>query len=353
MSSVAPLATGAQRVLIVCPSWIGDTIMATPVYRAFRERLSGAHLTALVRPGLEEILEGTSWFDDVIVARSGGVRGPLAMARAIRRARADAALLMPNSFGSALGVWLARVPRRIGYARDGRSVLLTERIAVEKSRTPQCMVPYYAKLACAALGTAAIDERVELRCSEAQHEAAERALPRSEIKSKLIILNPGANREDKRWPAVRFAQVGDALADSKDATVAVTGSPAEREVVLAVCSASKTKGGFVNLIERGIRLGSLKAIIERADMLITNDTGPRHIALAFGTPVVCMFGPTDHRWTQIADAPGEERRLLAEPFLPEEFIADAHTKACAIDRIPAGDVIWAATQLLHRERPRP
>ena len=85
-------------------------------------------------------------------------------------------------------------------------------------------------------------------------------------------------------------------------------------------------------------------VIRRAALLITNAPGPRHIAAALGTPVVSLFGPTDHRWTTI-NCP-HERMVLADPFLPEALIADQHPKRCAIDRIAVADVLAAARQLL-------
>ena len=157
-----------------------------------------------------------------------------------------------------------------------------------------------------------------------------------------VLLNPGASKKEKRWPVERFAAVADALANSRSLAIVASGAPSEKGLIRALVAAAKTR--IVNLADRGITLGSLKAIIQRASLLITNDTGPRHIAAALGTPAVCLFGPTDHRWTTLPEA--RERILLAEPFLPEELIADRMPKICSIDRIRVGDVISAAESLL-------
>ena len=101
---------------------------------------------------------------------------------------------------------------------------------------------------------------------------------------------------------------------------------------------------MTNLVHRGLTLGGLKAVIADASVVITNDTGPRHIAAALGTPVVTLFGPTDPRWTLIDFA--HEKRLVADPFLPEELIADRQTRRCAITRITVADVLAATGQLL-------
>ncbi|MFO0875558.1 MAG: glycosyltransferase family 9 protein [Phycisphaerales bacterium] len=104
----------------------------------------------------------------------------------------------------------------------------------------------------------------------------------------------------------------------------------------------------VDLAARGVTLGALVGVLADAALLVTNDTGPRHIAIGVATPVVALFGPTDHRFTAIPGA--RERRLLAEPFLPEEAVADRRPEACRIDRIEVGDVVHASHVLLDRGR---
>jgi heptosyltransferase-2 len=235
---------------------------------------------------------------------------------------------------------MSRTPIRIGYDRDGRGSLLTHKIAPEGSESPVALLDYYARLARFALGIDHIDSRLELVPTSEQEAGADALL--EGVRSPFVVINPGANRADKRWPAERFAQVGDRLAQSHGVSIVVSGSPAEADVLETVTRTMKHPA--TNLAMRGVRLGSLKAVIRRAALLITNDTGPRHIAAALNTPVVTLFGPTDHRWTTL-NYPCE-RILLAEPFLPEELVADRHARACAIEKIAVGDVVAAANSLL-------
>jgi ADP-heptose:LPS heptosyltransferase len=186
----------------------------------------------------------------------------------------------------------------------------------------------------------AVDRTMELGVSPEQQAEADRVL--HGVVAPFVLLNPGAVRANKRWPAERFAAVADALAESHGLSAAVTGSPNEREVLEAVMRCAKAP--IVSLAERGITLGSLKGVIKRAALMISNDTGPRHMAIALGTPVVSLFGPTDVRHTMIAGA--NERVLSAEPFLPEELVADDYAKACRIERISVGDVRAACAALL-------
>jgi heptosyltransferase-2 len=187
---------------------------------------------------------------------------------------------------------------------------------------------------------------MELAVTDGQRDEARRLL--QDVSRPFALLCPGANKTAKRWPAERFAAAAEKLATRHGLSIVATGAPSESSIVAAVSAASGTP--VVDLAARGVTLGGLKGVIAETRIMITNDTGPRHIAAALGVPVVTLFGPTDHRWTTI-DFP-DERILVAEPFLPQELTADDHQAACAIERITVGDVLSAAERLLadHRDR---
>jgi heptosyltransferase II len=324
---------------------VGDTVMSTPVLRALRRNLPAARITAICRPALDDLLRGLPFIDATIVCEMKGVFGPQRLAKAIRQTDAQAVLLLPNSFRAAIGARIAGVPIRVGYDRDGRGALLTHSIPPGKADRPASMIDYYARLASFALGVESIDLRVELATTPEEEVAADMLL--AGVNPRFIAVNPGANRPDKRWPAERFASTADELVAQTGASIVLSGAPSEAELLQVVEAAAKRP--LVNLCARGVTLGSLKAVLRRAALLITNDTGPRHIAAALNTPVVAIFGPTDHRWTTLHDA--RERMLLAEPFLPEELIADQHPKACAIDKIAVEDVVHATISFLQARMP--
>ncbi len=239
-------------------------------------------------------------------------------------------------------VALAGIPIRIGYARDRRRFLLSDALSAPRSTTPLSTVEDYLRLARWALGEPSPSPRLELVVTDEEAAEANRLL--GDCPRPFVLLNPGAVRSEKRWPTVRFAQVAVALAAERGLAIAVSGSPAERSVVADVVSRIGPRTPAVDLVARGLTLSSLKAVVARARLLITNDTGPRHIAAALGTPVVSLFGPTDWRWTVLPEA--RERIVLADPFLPEEQIADRCPRRCHIEKITAPDVLAAAAALL-------
>ncbi|MCG3123559.1 MAG: hypothetical protein GIKADHBN_01980 [Phycisphaerales bacterium] len=349
------------RLLIVCPSWVGDVAMASPTLALVRRSLPGCFIGGLVRPGLDELLEGSSYFDELHVARSSGVMGPKFVASRLRPRRYDTALLLTNSFSTALITRIAGIPRRIGYDRDARGLLLTDRLSAPQradgSYDAVPAVEYYLRAACdRLLGTPVPAWRdggypLELPVSDSQRAAADELLGRGGIDASapLAILNPGGNNAAKRWPADRYAAVAQHLAQAQALTVVVNGSPAEAALVEEIRSAlpPSVRERVASLPELGVTLGSLKGVIARSRIMVTNDTGPRHVAAASGVRLVTLFGPTDHRWTTIPTRPGSpEMILLADPELPENQLANDHPDRCRVDRIPTSDVIRAVDRQL-------
>lgn len=339
--------------------------MATPALRLLRDALKGSFIGALCRPGIDELLAGNSLVDELHIERGGGVFGPKLLAAKVRPRMYDTALLLTNSFSTALVARIAGIPRRTGYNRDGRGFLLTEKLVAprrgdgEFAIIPACRYywdaaesilhecqPRYNALSATPIPLAFPPGTfMELAVSPAQHAAANVVLSRAGINldAPYALLNPGGNNPAKRWPPERFAAIADLLATHHRMQVVVNGSPAESPVLDAVISHARIARP-ISLAACGITLGALKPIVAGASLVLTNDTGPRHIAAAMGTPLVSLFGPTDHRWTLIPTRPsGPEAIVVADPSLPESQSANDNAQRCAIDRITV-ERVWAAVE---------
>jgi len=358
-----------RRLLVVMPNWVGDAVMATPAARQLRELLPGAFIGGLVRPGIEEVLAGSALFDELHSLRSSGVMGPKRVASKLRPRRYDTALLLTNSFSTALLARIAGIPRRVGYDRDGRGFLLTDRLRplrrgevppFNRSATdPGAWAPvpaceYYGRLASHLLVRAGLRPGalgpLELSVTESQRLDAMDLLVRggvseSEMASRrLLLLNPGGNDPAKRWPAERFAALAEHLWSRYGLRPLVSGSPGEASLVTALCELIDRDAGPVNLPSLGVTLGALKGVVGTSCLMVTNDTGPRHIAAALGVPVVTLFGPTDRRWTTIPFE--DEEEIDADPTLPEEEVSNDHAERCRVDRIGVDRVAEACDRLL-------
>jgi len=341
-SPSARMPPSLERLLIVLPSWVGDVCMATPAIAQIASHHPRATLIALGRPNLRPLMEGLPF---VQVFEGGSLRVTDGELRArIRAHRPQAALLLPNSFRSALFASLCRVPWRVGFASDLRGLLLTDRV-LRDSRVMNT-ASMYGDLAAWWTGTKPVGCVPQLAVTSAESSEADRLVgaPHTPTQS-LVILNPGANRTDKRWPAERYVELALRLIRHPPTgtapLIAVNGSPAEADL----CALIAARTGGIDLVARGVTLGALKALLQRASLLVTNDTGPRHIAAAFGTPTLAFFGPTDCRWTP-TDYP-RERIMIADPFLEDGLIANDHPLRCAITRIPVADAWNAVVSLLH------
>lgn len=336
----APIPADIRTLLIEMPSWVGDTAMATPVLRLAREACPNARIVGLMRPGLDQLLAGLPWLDGIEAVNPRGIGGVLRTRRIYREIQPDASLLLPNSFRSALAAALGRVPIRVGYRRDGRGALLTHAFDPGSRPRPWSTIQHYLELASYAFGRTVSDPELHLCVTPEEAVAAERIL--KDVPTPFILLNPGGNRVDKRWPADRFSQLAESIIHELGHGVVLNGAPAESGLLEQI--ASQCSAPVIRLSERGLNLGSLKAVIAQATLVITNDTGPRHLAAALDRPLISLFGPTDHRWTILEGT--RERRLLAEPFLEASLVADDHPASCAIERIPLSDVMHAVRATL-------
>jgi heptosyltransferase-2 len=235
----------------------------------------------------------------------------LGFAAELRENRYHIAILFANSFRSALLARLAGIKRRVGYDRDGRGLLLTDKLLPEKANgkfVPVPMIRYYNAIA-RYLGSRECPELPELFTTPEDESAAEQVIAGAGFKpgQPIVVINPGASfGPAKCWMPERFAEVADRLAERRGAAVFISCGPRETEVARAV--AGRMRQRAIVLDRPVMPLGPSKALIRRANLLVTNDTGPRHFANAFGTPVVTIFGPTDPQWT--ATGAARERSIM-------------------------------------------
>ncbi len=278
-----------MRLLVKGTNWLGDAVMSLPTLRSLRQMHPGAHISILTRKTLADLYGGAPYVDEALP-----YDGALGAVKLARRARVDAALILPRSFSSALMLFSARVPRRIGYGGEGRSFMLTDALPRDRALLTTHRVHYYHHL-LTALGKPPAPKPPELRLPDDVKAWAREQMAGDD----WLGLNPGATYGlAKQWMPERFAAVARRL----DLRVAVVGGPAEAELGARVAADIR---GAVNLAGRTGIL-QLAAVIDRCRLFLTNDTGPMHVADAVGTPIVAIFGPTD--W--IATPPFGKRHTI-------------------------------------------
>ncbi|MEZ6194424.1 MAG: lipopolysaccharide heptosyltransferase II [Planctomycetota bacterium] len=346
--------TPLRRILVRCPNWVGDVVMATPAIRALRLAHPEARIDLAIKRYAAPVLAGWSRIDGIVELGpelGRGMRRVLRTARLYRAGDYDAILLLTNSLGTALEARLAGIPRRVGYAGEGRSPLLTERLPRGPKtrfgyREPEPMVDFYLR-AAERLGARADDLRYELEARPEDEAFARAWLERHDLGDRpLIGLNPGAKfGSSKLWSPERFAAAADALVHETGGVAVVLGGPGEEPLLADI--AGRMKERVVDSGRDLVPLGPLKALLPHLALLVTTDTGTRAMAQALGVPTVVVMGATHPGWT----ARNLERSRVLIHDVP---CGPCHLKTCpqpthrCMDLISVPEVIAAARGLLAR-----
>jgi len=344
-----PSLNDARRILVRAVNWVGDAVMTTPAIGAVRERFPQAEITLLANPLVSQLFSPHPWVDRLITFdRNGahrGFTGRFRLAAQLRKEAFDAAIILPNSFDSALIPWLAGIPVRLGKSSDGRGLLLTGCYRPDE-RTPICHeVEYYLGL----LGHFGITGQAAapfLSTTPAEDGEAAALLDRHGIRADdfLLGINPGAAfGSAKRWYPDRFADVARQLSRLKKARVVIFGGPGETDIAAEI---EQHLGGVCLNLAGTTTVRGLMALIRKCSLFITNDSGPMHVAAAFGVPLVAIFGSTDHATT----SPYTERAVVVRKDIE---CAPCKLRECPTDHrcmkaVTADDVVSAAEQLLEK-----
>jgi len=302
--------TTPGKILVWLPSPMGDAVLCTPALRAIRKHFKSCKISLLATGVVRGVLSPNSFNDKWLEQRD---ENPFAIAKKLKEHQFANAILFKNSFASALAVYLAGIPSRIGYARQGRGFLLTDKLYPPKlpprrfawpkrssggKFKPVSAIDSYFAIA-SWLGCETTDRDLELLIEAQDEQQLCGKLPRVlSPNSPLVVIVPGgAYGPSKCWGSVRFGQTADWLISNYNATVVISVGPEtlEKQIAEEICNSSKHK--LINLAEMSISLGELKALFSLAELVISNDTGPRHIAIALGRKVITLFGPNNPAWT--------------------------------------------------------
>jgi heptosyltransferase-2 len=279
---------------------VGDAIMALPALRVARGRFPEAKISIVARPYVADIYRGQQICDELIAydpkGAHAGLRGRERLAEELRAGKFDVALLLQNAFDAAWLAWRAGIPQRIGYARDGRSLLLTKRIPVPKrGEIPSHEQFYYLELLRRGGWIESLPSQsfVGLNVSAEDGERAEGTLRSEGVRPSVTRLAIGAGASygsAKCWLPERFAEFVNRFRLHTDADVILFGTTSERTVSDAITAG--IKGPSISLVGE-TKIADLPALLSRCQLFVGNDSGAMHVAAAVGLPVVAIFGPTD------------------------------------------------------------
>jgi heptosyltransferase-2 len=288
-----------ERVVVRGTNWVGDSVMTVPALRALRRVLPDAKITLVVRPSAEGLFRDADFLDELLVYDRRGVFSVWKQIGEWKQRSFELAISFQNAFEAAVIPFLAGVPVRFGYKTESRQALLTHPIDLPDWRSSKHEVFYYLYLITALeqslYGTSELCESepdASLSLSSARSLEAWKFLESLGITDTkmLVALCPGSiNSRAKRWPATSFAELADVLID-EGRQVIIIGSKGEEDVSSTVTRLMKRQA--IDLTAK-TSIDQLTAILTSVDLLVTNDTGPAHIAAALGRPTLVIFGPTN------------------------------------------------------------
>ena len=285
-----------KRILIVNVNWLGDTLFATPLIRAVREQYPESYIAILTHPRCYGILEGNPHINEIIIydekKEHKNLLRRFSIISYLRAKNFDAAFILKKSFSRTLLLLVSKIPQRIGYGSKRAGFMLTKRVS--SSRKPMHKVDYFLRLADAA-GISSKNSNYEIAISREDMDEAENILKDAGLEGrKFIALNAGGNWNPKRWPVSNFAELGEEIIDKLKISIVLTG--ADKDIALAEDIAGLMKHKPYILCGK-TDLKTLGAIFKKAACVVSNDSGPMHLAAAVKAPLVAIFGPTSPELT--------------------------------------------------------
>jgi heptosyltransferase-2 len=338
-----------MKIVVRGTNWIGDAMMTIPALRALRRSFPTDEIVLLTRSWADGVFHEAEFVDRLLSFDATGSRRRdlAAQRRLLMDEQFDLAVLFTNSFESALAVSLARIPGRIGYAKEGRGVFLTEAVPIPGWKNERHEIHYYLNLveqAAIRFGGKPLEktESGDLRVSDMRRANA-LGFWRTigfDVSRPIVAFGAGStNSNAKRWPTASYARLNDLLQTRLGAQVALFGTADEIGVAQKIAAEAEAKP----LILAGrSTLAETVALLSSVDLLISNDSGLAHVAPAVGTQTIVIFGPTDERTTRPI---GSE--IIRKPF----DCAPCMLRECPIDHrcmtsITPEDVFAKAAELI-------
>lgn len=341
-----------QRVLIRGVNWLGDAVMTTPALGRLREKFPGARITILTPDKMRELWPGHPAVNETIPFSPD--ENVFAVAKKLRDEKFDLAVVFPNSPRSALELWLAKIPGRVGYARPWRNFFLTRTVAPRDdsvkmrkksaaeikrliaNASPSAINPFhplshqihdYLHLV-AALGANPEPLAPQLFVARQEIEAVKKKFGIEQMTQPIFGLNPGAEYGPaKRWPAEKFIAAAREISKRTNCCWLIFGGQNDAVIAGEIARQLSVPNLRLHDLAGKTSLRELMALLAGCRLLLTNDTGPMHVAAALGTPVVVPFGSTSPALTG-PGLPGDTRHRLIKPTAP---CSPCFLRECPVD----------------------
>ncbi len=281
-----------KRILIINVNWLGDVLLSTASIRAIKKAYPESYLACMVPSRCVEVLKGNPYLDEVVVfdekATHRGLIAKINFIKELKKKKFDIVFLFHRSFTRALIAFLANIPERVGYYAKKRGMLLTKKIIPPEEEMHR--LAYYLNIV-ESYGVKSNGKYYEFFINDDDREYVDSQLKKLGVDRNdfVVVVNPGGNWQPKRWPKENFANLSDRLISELGAKIIISG--ADKDITLANDISNLMKSKPIILAGK-TNLKQLGALMEAADLVISADSGPMHIAAAMGTDLIALFGPT-------------------------------------------------------------
>jgi heptosyltransferase-2 len=334
-------ANKIQRIMIRSANWLGDAVMTVPAMMAVRETYPDAHIAVVANPLVAQLLENHPGCDEVIVynrrAEHAGVFGMLRFTADLRRRNFDCAILFQYAIEAGIMAFLAGIPRRLGFTTDGRRIFLTHPVPFGEAEKTVHQTDAFLRIVN-HYGIKAEEKRQPLALLASERFWVKEQLPDGPV----VTINPGAAYGSaKRWYPERFAAVGDFLAREYGMHIVLIGGPGEVEIGKDIAAAIQAPvHNFVG--KTSVR--QMMSLIDVASLMVTNDSGPMHIAAGFNVPIVAIFGSTNHTTTSPFS---DSYRIVRHPVECSPcMLRECPIDHRCMDRVTVDDVVEAVQSFM-------
>ncbi len=286
-----------MKIVVRAPNWIGDSILAIPAIESLSKNTPDIKIWIAAQSWVKDLFTSFDFIEGIIpIQCQTNLKDLNNSARKLKDFHFDAGLLLTNSFSSALLFYRAKIPERWGYIRDSRQILLTKGVPLKNKEEYSHQVKFYLDL-ISALGFKTIPPKLSLPLTQKEKRDSKKMLLSLgvDLKKNIITFNPGAfYGPAKRWPPSNYAKLAGMFQQRNDTEILIIGSINETFLGESIASEMSKKP---TLLAGKTNLRLLAGIISHSNLLVTNDSGPMHMANALNIPIVSLFGPTDPRVT--------------------------------------------------------
>ena len=278
------------RTIVYLPNWLGDMVMAVPFLHALRAYDYG-EIWAVGKSNAIHLYNGLNLFDRFISIDDKGIVALLDRTSALKKVAFKRAIALPHSFRSAFFFYNLRIKERVGYARNKRGFMLTQKLKQDAAE-PESTVEHYLKIIDALGVTRSLDAPL-LLVTDDEDEKFDETFP--DVSKPYGVFIVGAEYgPSKCWPQKHFSELADKIIEKYGVKIYMLPGKHEEKLAHKVLEGTKNK----NSIEvKSMNVRDLKVCLSRAAFVVSNDTGPRHVSAALSVPTVALLGPMDERYT--------------------------------------------------------